>query len=574
MKKIIFGVIAALSLIVTSCSDFLDRAPKDALSPSTFWQSEDDAYLALIGTYNGLNNIYHNGHWTGYNCIMMDALSDNLFDYFSWEGYNVLTTGNITPSNNGVAGSFFNFSDIRACNEYLENEGNINWSTSGLEDQYKAEVRTIRALLYLYRTNWYGDFPLITKTMSLEDSYNQARTPVAEVHKFIESELKDCINALPTRAQVTQGRICKEFAQGLLMRYYLWNSDYADARTYAKAIVDEGNLSLANDYKSMFEVANQYDNETIFDFSFVANTDRDLYGNPFVANGALGGWSSIVPTVDLMDEFECTDGKTIDKSDLYDPTHPFLNRDPRLRVTMVYPGQVYTGYTDSQNGCYNSLSPTINGNNNLDYWNNAGNASKSGLQLGKYFLASNVTPSGLSHMSAHFKVMRYAEVLLTLAECDIELGNLDEGVKYLNMVRRRAGMPDVAVTDQETLRAQVRRERRVELAGEGLRREDMVRWRVDANGKWVASGGTPYIVWKFQHNYCIEHLDGYIEDYKDANGDWVAHVTGRTGGGHNAPQTAFARENFETFTAKNIYWPISQSTIDTNPALTQTEGYK
>ena len=102
----------------------------------------------------------------------------------------------------------------------------------------------------------------------------------------------------------------------------------------------------------------------------------------------------------------------------------------------------------------------------------------------------------------------------------------------------------------------------------------MVRWRVDANGKWVASGGTPYIVWKFQHNYCIEHLDGYIEDYKDANGDWVAHVTGRTGGGHNAPQTAFARENFETFTAKNIYWPISQSTIDTNPALTQTEGYK
>lgn len=134
-------------------------------------------------------------------------------------------------------------------------------------------------------------------------------------------------------------------------------------------------------------------------------------------------------------------------------------------------------------------------------------------------------------------------------------------------------MPDVAVSDQETLRAQVRRERRVELAGEGLRREDMVRWQVDSNGKWVASGGTPYIVWKFQNDFCIEHLDGDVENRKDENGDWVAHVTGRTGGEFNAPKTAFARENFATFTAKNIFWPISQGTIDVNPAIKQTTGY-
>ena len=236
MKKIIFGIIAAVVLSVTSCSDFLERAPQDALSPSTFWQSESDAYQALVGTYNGLNNIYHNGHWTGYNCVMMDALSDNLFDYFSWEGYNVMTTGNITPTNNGVAGSWYQFSDIRACNEYLEMENNVGWSTPGLEDQYKAEVRTIRALLYLYRSNWYGDFPLITKTLSLEEAYAQPRNPRSEVQSFVESELKASIDALPERSSVTQGRICKEFAQGLLMRYYLWNSDDANAKTYAEAI--------------------------------------------------------------------------------------------------------------------------------------------------------------------------------------------------------------------------------------------------------------------------------------------------------------------------------------------------
>ena len=573
MKKILFGLIAAITLTVTSCSDFLERAPKDALSPATFWQTESDAYLALTGTYNGLNSIYHNGHWTGYNCVMMDALSDNLFDYFSWEGYSVMTTGNITPTNNGVGGSWYSFADIRACNEYLEMENNVNWTTAGLEEQYKAEVRTIRALLYLYRSNWYGDFPLITNTLSLEEAYATPRAPRAEVQQFVESELKASIDALPTRANVSQGRICKEFAQGLLMRYYLWNSDYQNAKTYAQAIINGGNLSLADDYNAMFEIANQYDKETIFCFSFISNTARDLYGNPFVANGALGGWSSIVTTVDLMDEFECIDGKTIEESELYNPEYPFQNRDPRMRTAIVYPGQVYTGYQDSQKGCYNSLPETIDGNNNPDYWNNAGNASKSGLQLGKYFLASNVTSDGLSHMTLHYKAMRYAEVLLTMAECSIELGDLAEGARYMNMVRERAGMPDVAVSDQETMRAQVRRERRIELAEEGLRREDMVRWQVDSNGKWVASGGTPYIVWKFQHDYCIEHLDGDVEDRKDDNGDWVAHVTGRTGGEHGAAKTAFARENFETFTEKNIFWPISQSIIDVNPAIKQTAGY-
>lgn len=573
MKKIILGVIAMLSFFITSCSDFLDRAPQDSLSPSTFWQSEDDAYLALIGTYNGLNTIYHDGHWTGYNCVMMDALSDNLFDYFSWEGYRVLTTGNITSSDNGIADSMFGFDDIRACNEYLEMEGDVDWTTDGLEEQYKAEVRTIRALLYMYRTNWFGDYPLVTTTMSLEEAYNQTRTAKEEVQSFIESELKECIDDLPSRSSVSQGRICKEFAQGLLMRFYLWNNDYSNAKTYAQAIVDQGTLSLSSDFEAMFEVANQYDNETIFDFSFISNTDRDLYGNPFVANGALGGWSSIVPTVDLMDEFECTDGLTIDESPLYDEEYPFFNRDPRLRVTMIYPGQVYTGYEDSATGCYNSLPEKIDGNNNLDYWNNAGNATKTGLQLGKYFIASNVTSDGLSHMTMHFKVMRYAEVLLTLAECDIELGELAEGAEYLNMVRSRVGMPSISVTDQETMRAQVRRERRIELAGEGLRREDMVRWEVDDSGNWVASGGEPFIVWKFQNDYCIEHLDGEIEDWKDDNGDWVAHVTGRTGGELSASSTAFARENFTTFTETNIYWPISQTTLDVNSALTQTEGY-
>ena len=120
MKKLIYSVASAALILSTSCSDFLERAPQDALSPSTFWQTESDAYLAMVGCYNGLDNIYHDGHWTGMNCLMMDALSDDCFDYFGWEGYQVTVTGNMNSNNNGVAGSWFRFDDIRACNEYIQ----------------------------------------------------------------------------------------------------------------------------------------------------------------------------------------------------------------------------------------------------------------------------------------------------------------------------------------------------------------------------------------------------------------------------------------------------------------------
>ena len=550
MKKYLYGVAAALVMIsAASCSDFLERSPEDALSPTSFWQSESDAYLAMTGCYNGLNYIYHSADWVGYNAIYMDCLSDDYFAYFSWEGRRVLTTGNLTPDDTGT--SFFQFSDIRACNEYLENEGNVSWESQATEAQYKAEVKTIRALLYLYRSEYYDP----------GDSY-VSRTPVAEVRSFLVKELEEAIPALPERKDVTQGRICKQFAQGLLMRYYLWRSDWANAAKYAREIVEKGGLTLSANYADMFLEGNQYDNETIFDFSFITNTSRDLYGNPFVANGGLGGWSSVVPTVDLMDEFECIDGKTIQESPLYDPTRPFLNRDPRLRASIVYPGQPYPGYGDGTTkggyrSVYNSMPKTIDGSNNPDYWNNAGNASKSGLQLGKYFQAPNVAGNDLSHLTLHFKAMRLAEAILTLAECDIEQGNLQEAATLINQIRERAGMPDITVTDQATMRAQVRRERRVELNGEGLRRFDLVRYKSD--------NGQPYIVEKF-NNFSIEHIDGDLLDEQDANGDYIAHVTGRSA-------DAFSSDNYKSYKPHQVLFPIGRGIRDINPNIDQNPGY-
>lgn len=558
MKKYIYSIVAgALALSAVSCSDFLDRAPQDALSPATFWQSESDAKLALVGCYNGLNRIYHNGHWTENNAIMMDALSDNYFDYFSWEGYSVMTTGNMTPSNTGMSSSLWSFSEIRACNEFLEMEENVAWPDAATENQYVAEVKTLRALLYFNMTQFFGDVPLIENTLATPGDAYLARDPKEQVQAFVEKELTAAIPSLPNRMESEQGRVNKQFAQGLLMRYYLYVQDYAKAETLAKDIINNGGLKLSDSYNDMFLVGNQYDDETIFDFSLVANTSRETYGDPLVPNGAYGGWSSVVPTVNLLEAFECIDGKPITESPLYDPTRPYENRDPRLRTSIIYSGQQHSGYAS---GYYNSMPQFFaDGSKNMDWITNADNATKTGLNIGKYFMCQNI--SAPSHMTVHFKVMRLAEVILSLAECYIEQNkNLSEAAALINQVKARAyngnvygvAAPQIAVTDQATMREELRRERRVELNGEALRRFDLKRWGIMAE--------------TFRNLY-ISHYDGDLSDEINAYGDKVAICTGIT------EDFGFDRKNYQSFKDYQVWCPIPQGQIDVNPNLKQTAGY-
>ena len=563
MKKYVYSVVAlVVALTATSCSDFLDRAPQDALSPSTFWKTESDAKLALTGCYNGLDKIYHDGHWTGNACIMMDALSDDYFDYFSWEGYHVLTTGNITPTNNGVADAWWHFSDIRACNEYLEMESNVAWENEATQKQYLAEARTLRAFLYFFRTQFFGDMPLIKNTLPTPGDSYLPRDGKEQVEDFIETELIAAIPDLPGRFETEQGRINKQFAQGLLMRFYLYKNQYAKAEPIAKDIIDKGGLSLSPNYAEMFLTGNQYDNETIFDYSFVANSSREMYADPFVPNGAYGGWSSVVPTVNLLEAFECIDGLPIDKSPLYNKDYPYENRDPRLRASIIYSGQVHQGYGDGSTKylVYNSMPRYFeNGEANPDWWNYTGNSTKSGLNLGKYFQSANIVSP--SHTTLHFKCMRLAEVMLSLAECYIEQNkNLSEAAALINQVKARAyngnvynvAAPQITVSDQQTMREQLRRERRMELNGEGVRRFDLKRWGILA---------------ETFRNLSIDHYDGDLTNEKNAYGDYKAKCTGITKG------EAFASANFQSFKDYMEWWPVSQGQIDVNPNLKQTSGY-
>lgn len=456
MKKYIYTLLALLSL--TGCSGFLDTIPGDSASDKNFWKTEKDAKLGLVGCYAQFI--------TGYTVVYWDCASDNAYNFHRHEGYQVL--GNSTLSASEPGAGFFSFTGIGVCNDYIKNESRVNFTTAGLQEQYLAEVKALRAYFYFIRAFNYGDYPLFEENFENYKDAQVPRTKQSEVYEFIERELLEVIDVLNDKNE--SGRFNKGAAQALLMRYYLYTHQYEKSLKVAQAI--KGYEMPSTSFEESFLLDNQHNSEMILTRDYVLNTHSFDF-TAFMPN-SLGGWSSVVPTQSLVESFEMADGRTIEEAMAtgdYNPENPYVNRDPRLRASIIYPGQVYEGKV------YNSVDK-----DNPDYYAKANNASKTGYNFKKF--NSNLAQFKGQHWNTNksFPIFRYAEVLLTIAEAKVELGMIDDEVYLsINKVRSRAGLPNVdeaKYASQDKLRELIRRERRVEFAMEGLRRYDIIRWGI------------------------------------------------------------------------------------------------
>ncbi len=551
LKKYIFIGMAAL--LTTSCSDFLDTNPKDALSPATTWKSQDDADKFLVGCYNNWQDNYDSGWgWDGF-LLYWDGASDFGYDQFSWEGYTAIGNGTLTASSGR---DWYSFTIVRRCNEFLANIDNCNISDEAVKNDMKAQARWIRAYRY-FLMNWnYGGVPIIENYATAEEA-TVARNSEQEVKEFIEKELDELVNDINVGPSAS-GRIAKGAALALRMREALYYGDYSTALDRAQKIIDLGLYALDSDYSNLFKVAGQNSSEIILAVQAVENDYyNDVIGRMY--NNADGGWSSIVPTYALVDAYEMANGMTIDEAGSgYDATHPFANRDPRLAMTVTFPGSDYINGS-GKNAIYNSLDKEIDGNANANYMTAADNASKTGLTWAKYLAPMNQY-SDIWNTTCQPIVFRYAEVLLTYCEASNELtGPSAQVYNYLNAIRQRAGMPKVDEAKYNTkdkLRELIRRERSVELAGEGLRRDDILRWK-DTNGKMLAETVL---------NGTLERRIGTVN--MDASVDPGMRAT------INVNASAEEKKiETRTFKTTNRYLPIPQGALDANTKLTQNDGY-
>ncbi|MCH4240824.1 MAG: RagB/SusD family nutrient uptake outer membrane protein [Prevotella sp.] len=533
---------AAVVMMTVSCSEnFLDRIPTDALSSPTFWKTEKDADEALTGCYRQLYSPYRPEEmW------FWDTASDNAFCYHNNKDYRAIGNGTMAASGVSVH-NYFTYRQIRTCNEYLKMENTIQFSSEAKRNQYRAEVRMIRAMALFFRVHVYGDFPFSEDVYKTVDESMVPRVNKATLLKYIKKEMEDVIQYLPAKAEI--GRITSGAAQAFLVRVCMYMGEYGEAAKVAKQIMDTGNYSMPNlSYEESFLKKNEYNSEVILSFEHNKAGGFPMWVFEFMPNGAYGGWSSIVPTRSLLDTYETKNGLTIEEDPTYNPENPFTNRDPRLRATIVYPGQKWDKYADETK--YPHGYPSIIKGSG-DYWSDADNATHTGMSFKKFYADPNEYPD-LQSCDRNFPILRYAEVLLSYAEAKIELNDIDQSVySAINQVRKRAGMPDVdqvKYATQSKLRELVRRERRVEFAFEGLRRLDIQRWGI----------------MKDVMPETIYHMNGTILNTKNAEGDFNVKLT-------------FDKSDIEEvrrFTEnKNELLPVPQTVIDVDPKITQNPGY-
>ncbi len=529
MKKKIY--ILTVLFVLSGCSGFLDTIPGDSANDGNFWKTEKDAKMALVGCYSNFNS--------GNSIVYWDSASDNAYNYHRHEGYQVLGNSSMSAAESGAG--MFSFTGIGVCNDYIKNESRINFKSETLRNEYLSEVRTIRAYHYFVKAFNYGDFPFFTSNFEDYISAKVAKTPQAEIYKFVETELLECITSLPK--ENVSGRFNQAAGQALLMRFYLYTGKFSEALKVAESIKGYEMPSLT--FEESFLLANQKNSEIILSVDYVTNT-YEFDFTPFMPN-SLGGWSSVVPTQSLVESFEMANGQTIEEAKLtgnYDAKNPYVNRDPRLRASIIYPGQVYEG------NIYNSLDKKSS-----DYYANANNASKTGYNFKKFNSNLDQFKGAFWNTNKNFPVFRFAEVLLTIAECKVELNQIDSDLyAAINKVRVRAGMPVVdesKYSSQEALRKLVRNERRVEFAMEGQRRYDVIRWGI---GEEVMKGDL------FSCPMGVVNIS-----------DTVDPVTGDVSVTLDLPAVLIEKRDFVK--GKSELLPISQKQLDNNPNLVQNKGY-
>lgn len=543
MKNINKYILAGLlTLGMSSCDDYLTTAPKDALSPSTTWKTEEDVDKFLTGCYDGWED--------GAAILYWDCGSDFGYNNFPWEGFTVIGNGSLSASNPGW--SFYDFDIIQRCNTLLNMSENATFSSDAVKKDMQAQARAIRAYRYFVMCFLYGGVPIVSNFQNADEA-KVPRETEETVQEYVLTELDAAIadlNETPSQ----RGRIAKGAALAMKMRAALYWDKLEEAKEAAQQIIDLNQYSLEPNYADLFKVSGQSSKEIILAVQYITGTHSLYTVGQMYPNGD-GGWSSIVPTWNCVDNYEMADGLTVEEAKAngtYDAEHPFHNRDPRLTMSIIYPGCDWNGRV------FNSLDKTVDGSNNNDYPTNADNASKTGLSWRKY-LDPMDQYADIWDTECCPIVFRYAEVLLTWAECENELnGPSAEVYNKINMVRERAGLPDVdeaKYSTKDKLRELIRRERSSEFAGEGLRRADILRWH-DTSGNMLA---------KTVMNGDLTRRTGTLENSstKD-NSDPTLRAT-----------FTDTNEKIETrvFEDYNRYFPIPLDNLSKNPKLTQNDGY-
>ena len=532
MKTLKYSILVLL-LIFTGCREYLTEIEPGTTLLGDFFTSTAAAEQNVTGCYVPLMWEYNHTYlseWFIGDVVSDDALkgggsTTDMADAYDMENWR-------TTSQNTLLLDFYRaqYMGIGRCNLAIKY---ISQMEIGIDEQFTAEMKNrllgeayfLRAYYYFRLVRVYAGVPITIDVIDDSDKWGVDRSSVEQVYNLILDDLVKANSLLQLRSEMTAedlGRATKGAAQAMLLKVNLymassyWNkqltesSDYyfAAAKQWGDSIIASGEYSLCPNYEDNFTLAGENGEESIFEIQYMEVPWGD-YGEGFGFTAGSysqilmrsrssligGGWGFNHPTQNLYDEFEAGDIRR---------DVAILNPADTLIETPSV--EIYLGsrYLNNKYGMYRDPADLGGG-------------------FGKWSLHATRGP-------LNNRQIRYADVLLMYAEACLGAGDETSARTYINMVRQRVGLADITLADNAVLR----HERRVELAMEGHRWFDLVRWE-GVDGKGLKA-----------------HMDAY-----------------------KATESVEAQSHIQEFVAgKHEIFPIPQEEIQLNPtSMKQNNGY-
>lgn len=457
-KIAILGVASALfAVILAACSDQLDQDVNGVSSIDTFYATDDDAQLAIVATYDMLtaDNLFDWASPTFIKTLPSDEGTAGGGGETDQPRYQALDDFNWDSANPAIQATWqVNYYGIFRANMIVENLEPEN----DLRKRIIGEAKALRAYFYLELVTQFGDLPLILKGLDPTE-FNQSRVPKAEIYAQIESDLNDAANVLPHKSEYSaadQFRMSKGTAYSLLGKALLHQEKYSAA---ADAFDNVTGYSLVENYGDVFTAAQEFGSESILEASFSSQVPYDWnypWGTRFENNlhvqlmgaragstpelGLIAGWGFNYPSEKLWDAFNA------------------MGDTERRDATM---------FSEEQYLTYKSTDPNFDGSTWWDY------NGYFRLKYGSFDAETNQdgAPKELNY-GTNWRLIRYADVLLMSAEAKLQSGDAAGALDDINEVRGRANLGDLSSVTMADIRA----ERFLELAFEGHRYFDLMRW--------------------------------------------------------------------------------------------------
>lgn len=594
MKKYIHISLLASALLFTGCNDdFLERFPQTEISKENYFNNAEDLETYIYGLYN----------FPGTGIYVGDASTDNSPTTGVTEIKSMMVG---TPSASTI-NSGWNWEQLRSINFFLDNFKKAQISEEAL-NHYEGLARFFRARFYMDMVRRYSDVPWYEHAMETNDEgLKKPRDPrtlvidkIFEDYEFASQHVRSSENraGAVNKSVVLAFKARHALYEGTYRKYHSELSLQSTANKYlqiardaSKQIMDGGKYQLHGSYAGLFnEVALEANKEVILGvFSEQGKRNSDWWGAFMFGNYEAS------PARDLVQSYLMKDGTPYTNKAGYNTNlfvEEFKDRDPRMSYTLAYPGWELVNATTYSQGAGVYVQQFAK--------------NQSGYHQLKGFV--NVRDVAVAN-SLDVPVVRFAEVLLTYAEAKAELNELTQGDLDLsiNKLRARASMPNLTMTPvaDAVLKAQyplvtggnaaalleIRRERRVELAMEGFRFDDLMRWGAgkliekEPEGLYFPGLGKYDLTGDNVDDVKLIPLSESVPEEKDKEANslgkkLVYYRVGAVGSDasfflkNGTSGTIVTDPERGTFQEPKYYYrPVPQAQVTLNPALSQIFGW-